>query len=158
MKRTNLKMAVLLVVFITGFTFANAQRNECSGNGMKMLDLTDTQQKAVDNLRTEHLKLVLPLKNELELKHAELNIISTADKVNMSEVNTKLDEIGAIKLDMAKKRAAHRQDIRNLLTEEQRVKFDMHSPRHGKGGPGNKGSKGGKMKGQKMNKKGMNNR
>ena len=58
-------------------------------------------------------------------------------------LNKTIEEIGTIKTTMMKKRAQHKQDIRNLLTEEQRVMFDMHSSKMHNKHKGNMHHKGG---------------
>jgi Spy/CpxP family protein refolding chaperone len=148
MKHLNLKTIALLSLFIVGFTFAQAQKrgpgNGPHGNGCNMLDLSDEQQKKIDDLRTVHMKEMLPLRNELNEKRARLQTLRTAEKYDASATEKTLEEMSAVKLKMAKKREAHKQEVRSLLTEEQRIKFDMHKGRgyHGKGMKGNIGSRG----------------
>ncbi len=91
-------------------------------------DLTEKQKEQIKQVRTEHLKAMLPLKNQLMEKRARLHTVSTSENVNMKEINDIIEEIGAIKTQMMKERAAHRQEVRSLLTEEQRVIFDAHKP------------------------------
>ncbi len=93
-------------------------------------DLTEKQKEQIKQLRTEHLKAMLPLKNQLMEKRARLHTISTSENVNMKEINNMIEEIGAIKTRLMKERAAHRQEIRTLLTQEQRLMFDMHLRQH----------------------------
>lgn len=148
MKHLNLKTIALLSLFIVGFTFAQAQKrgpgNGPHGNGCNMLDLSDDQQKKIDELRTAHMKDMLPLRNELNEKRARLQTLRTADKYDASETEKTLEEMSALKLKMAKEREAHKQEVRSLLTEEQRLKFDMHKGPgfHGKGKKGNIGMRG----------------
>lgn len=97
----------------------------------EVLNLSDEQKTQLEKLRLEHQKQMLPLRNELKEKEARLETLQTADKADMKAINAVIDEIGQIKTKMAKARAAHHQDIRNLLTEEQRIKFDMQTPRKG---------------------------
>ena len=97
-------------------------------------DLTDDQKEKIEALRIDHMKEMLELKNEIGEKHARLQTLTTAEKVNMSEVNKLIDTIGALQTKMMKMQVKHRQDIRELLTEKQRVIFDAHGP--GPGGPG----------------------
>jgi len=89
------------------------------------------------------MKEMLPLKNELAEKMAHLKTLTTKDKVDMAAINATIDEIVVIKGKMMKLQVAHKQEIRKLLTEEQRIIFDTmpHMKGHGKGncdgsGPG----------------------
>ena len=94
---------------------------------MPMLpDLTEKQKEQVKQLRTKHMKAMLPLKNQLMEKKARLHTLSTGEKVDMKEINDMIEEIGAIKTKIMKEQAAHRQEVRKLLTAEQRLMFDTH--------------------------------
>ena len=139
-------ITTLLVAFIL---FANvnsfAQYGKGQGKGMCMKentccgipDLTDEQETKIENLKTAHMKEMLPLKNQMGEKRAQLKTLTTADKVDMAAVNKKIDEIGSLKVEMMKKKEAHRQDVRALLNDNQRLYFDMHKGK----GYGHKGGK-----------------
>jgi Spy/CpxP family protein refolding chaperone len=87
-------------------------------------DITEEQKEQIKEIKTDHMKEVLPIRNQIDEKQAQLKTLSTADKVDMPKVNKTIEEIGELKVNIAKKRAAHRQGIRNALTEDQRVVFD----------------------------------
>lgn len=89
-------------------------------------DLTEKQEAQIRELRTAYMKATLPLKNQLMEKEARLHTLSTAEKVNMKEINNIIEEIGTLKTAIMKKQAAHHQEVRTLLTEEQRLFFDAH--------------------------------
>ncbi len=91
---------------------------------MSMPDLTEEQVVKIKELKTTHMKAMLKSKNELNEKHARLKTLQTAETVDMNKINKVIEEIGSIKTEMAKKRAALHQEIRELLSEEQRVHFD----------------------------------
>lgn len=152
MKTKNLTILAVLI-FVSGSIFAQGNyRNQANMNGqgqraktgfMNIPDLTDAQKTKLTDMRAANMKEMLPLRNELKEKQAHLNTISTGDNVNMTDVNKTIGEIGAIKIDMAKKRASHRQEVRKILTDNQKVFFDMHAGQ--KGPMGKKGGKGGKQ-------------
>ncbi len=144
----NLKL-VLLFVAVTAFSlnsFSQNQNQQRMNRGEKMgnqngsgfgienriPDLTDTQKEKIKAERTKQMKEMLPLRNELNEKQAHLKTISTAEKAEIGQINKTIDEIGAIKTTMMKKRAQHKQNIRVLLTEDQRVMFDMNSSKKNK--------------------------
>lgn len=149
MKRNFILLSVaVFVLVLTGFALAQME-----GKGAQVgprhqmlrehklgmfagLELTDAQKEQIEKFQTEHTKKVLPLRNELGELRAELRTLSTVDKVNMNDINKKIDEIGKVQTELMKERAAHRQQIRSLLTDEQRVKFDSHFGRGlmGRGG------------------------
>jgi Spy/CpxP family protein refolding chaperone len=95
------------------------------------LELSDEQQINIDALKLAHQKKMLPLKNELNEKQARMKTLQTAEVPDMKAINSLIDEMGTIKTKMAKERATQHQEIRKLLTEEQRIKFDMHAGERG---------------------------
>jgi len=90
-------------------------------------DLTDMQREQIDKLRTEHLKVMLPLKNQVTEKEAKLQTLSTAENIDMKAINKLIEEIGQVKIKMMKEQAVQHQKIRKLLTESQRLVFDTRS-------------------------------
>jgi len=103
------------------------------------LELTDEQKTKIEALRLDQQKKMLPLKNELGEKEARMKTLSTAEVADMKAINSLIDEMAVIKTKMAKDRAAHHQEIRKILTPEQRIKFDLHrgEMRHQKHGDRN---------------------
>jgi len=150
MKTRNLTIIAILL-FVTGSVFAQGNQGKKAGlkgqkgqKGMFMNipDLTDAQKTQMKDMRTANMKEMMPLRNKVQEKQAHLTTVSTGDNVNMNEVNKTLEEISAIKLKMAKNKFAHRQEVRKILTDDQRVYFDMHSGnKMKKGMHGNKGMK-----------------
>jgi Spy/CpxP family protein refolding chaperone len=99
----------------------------------------------MQKLRTAHMKEVMPLKNQLNELEAHLKTLTTGTNPDMNVIYAEIEKMGKIKTDLQKMKAKHHQDVRKLLTDEQRVMFDMHSGKgfgkHGKGfgqgqGPG----------------------
>jgi Spy/CpxP family protein refolding chaperone len=84
----------------------------------------DKQREEIKKIRMEQLKERTKLRNLLREKRAKLEVLQTADKPDMKEINKLIDEIAAIQAQEMKIQAASRQKIRSLLTEEQRVVFD----------------------------------
>ncbi|MEA3446113.1 MAG: periplasmic heavy metal sensor [Bacteroidota bacterium] len=95
-------------------------------HGPKIPDMTEEQETQMKTLHLEMGKFMLPIKNELKEKEARLNSLKTAEKVDMAAINDQIEAIGALKIKMEKKHAEHEQDVRKMLTEEQRLHFDMH--------------------------------
>ncbi len=101
---------------------------------MKMIpDLSEKQMEQMKEMRVEHMKSMQPLHNQMAEKKARLRTLTTAEKVNMAEVNKMIDEIGSMQTKMMKLREQHRQEVRKMLTEEQRLFFDSHGPMRGMG-------------------------
>ncbi|QKG79844.1 Spy/CpxP family protein refolding chaperone [Tenuifilum thalassicum] len=145
MKRVgNILMVVLLLATTTAMAQGPRNRGNNSGvqqgkSGYCMLNLTPEQEQKINDLRVNHLKEVTPIKNELREKQAHLRTLESADKPDMAAINKTIDEIGALKTKLMKARVAHRNEVSQLLTDEQRVIFNSR---------GNRGFKNG-MKGRK---------
>ena len=88
-------------------------------------DFTDEQQEQLKSLRLEQMKAMTQHRNSLDEYKAKLKTITSVDAVKLKEVDKVLDEMGKIKLEMAKNKLSHQQDVRAMLTDEQKVMFDM---------------------------------
>jgi len=103
-------------------------------------DLTEDQEAKIKDLRVNHLKEMNTFRNEMNELRAKKHTLMTTDNTNMNEINSVIDQMTSIHNKMMKVSAKHRQDVRGLLTEEQKVIFDsrpMH--RRGNRGYGHKG-------------------
>ncbi len=94
------------------------------GMGLLGLNLTEEQQLKFNELRTRNMKEMLPLNNQMQEKRARLRTLTTAEVVNQKEIDKLIDEMTADNAKQMKMRVKHQQEIRSLLTEEQRVIFD----------------------------------
>jgi Spy/CpxP family protein refolding chaperone len=136
MKRISLKTLVMLLVGILfiGSNQIVAQVGQKVGQGKNngarvgcpIADLTEAQQKKIDELRIAHQKNMLQFRNQMDIKTANLQSLRTADKADMNAINKTIDEIGVLKTQMMKERENHLQQIRAQLTDNQRLQFDMH--------------------------------
>lgn len=133
---------LLLAMMVSLNASVYAQKGNGRGNGPgngngsgffcnNIPDLTQEQQDKIDALRTTQMKDMQTFRNQLDEKRAHLQTLRSADKADMKAIDKTIDEMGAIRTQMMKKREQHIQDIRNLLTDEQRVYFDNH--KRGKG-------------------------
>ena len=62
-----------------------------------------------------------------------MKTLETAENPDIKAINNLIDEMSVIKTKMAKDRAANHQEVRKLLTEEQRIKFDLNAGKKGMG-------------------------
>ncbi|MCF8294482.1 MAG: Spy/CpxP family protein refolding chaperone [Bacteroidales bacterium] len=112
--------------------------------------LSDDQKAKIKTIQLNHQKEMIQLKNQLREKKARLISLQTMDSPNVKEIDAQIDAIGALKVQIAKKRSQVHLSIRELLTEEQRILFDSRlasgkGMKNGKGiknGRGNKGRMG----------------
>lgn len=104
------------------------------------LDLTEEQQTQIKDLRIEQKKAMLPLNNQMNEMKAKLQTLSTTNNADIKTINAQIDKMGELRTQMMKNKAAHRQAIRMLLTDDQRILFDSQQGQRGKGkGHGQKG-------------------
>lgn len=101
-------------------------------NGERQNFLTEEQKGAMKNLRLETAKKVKPLKNKLREMMAHQKSLTTADNVDMKAINKNIDKIAELRAEMAKIMAAQQQQVRKLLTDEQRLRFDSMNGNYGK--------------------------
>jgi len=140
MKIRSILAASLMTAAMISFSAlsANAQEKACCPSQGKaaqcqpagehqcpMSMLTDEQKKQIEPQKTALMKERLTLKNQIAEKKAHLRTLSMMDEPNLADINKTIDEIYAMKADMAKKKEAMTQTIRKMLTPEQRMKFDM---------------------------------
>ncbi|MEW5844890.1 MAG: Spy/CpxP family protein refolding chaperone [Bacteroidota bacterium] len=144
MKRVgNILMVVLLLATTTGmaqgprFRGGDGNAMQTVGKGYCYLNLTPEQEQKINDLRVKHLKETTPLRNELREKQAHLRTLESADKPDMTAINKTIDEISTLKAKLMKARAAHRAEVSQLLTDEQRVIFNSR----GKMGKGMRGER-----------------
>lgn len=154
MKTTSKITAILIVAFITMSAATGlAQRGQgMMGKGMpgermqraqqctQMIpDLTEQQQEQIQELRVDQIKQMTSFRNELSEKRARLRTLETQDDPDMSAINSVIEEMGNIRTDLHKARAEHRQEIRELLNEEQRTFFDSRMMQRSGKGAGRRG-------------------
>lgn len=148
-----LSAVVLFVLFFVGTASVSAQYGkgwksgddiDYPGNRMEprwlddIPDLTEAQKTQIGELRTAHLAKMIEFKAKLEEKKAALRTLEVSSNPSTEKIDAAIEEISEIKENMMKSRAAHRQAIRKLLTDEQRVYFDASAQKEGKKGKGMK--------------------
>jgi len=138
-----IKATMTLIMMVLVINVANAQqgprsgqgngqgfRNE-QGNNMLGLNLTEDQQTQMKSMRLNVQKEMLPLRNKLGENMAKMRTLRTADNADMKAINKLIDNNSDLRSSMAKVRAANHQEVRKMLTEEQRIMFDSREFRRG---------------------------
>jgi Spy/CpxP family protein refolding chaperone len=116
-------------------------------------NLSAEQRTAMREIMEKHREEMESLRTELEAKSAELRELVKAE-VGETAIFAKIDEIGALRTEMMKKRMEMQLEIRAQLTDEQKQEMDekpfMKDGRPGRGsggrgpgGPGGPGAGGG---------------
>jgi len=138
MKNRSFLFALVMLIAFSLPLFAqktmNVEVEKTAGPGHKIhikkmindgLKLTPEQKKQFQELKLKHQKDILPLQNDLRVKKLDLKIeMSHADAPNMNKINSLVDDISKIKAAIQKKNIAHRFELRSLLTDEQKEKWD----------------------------------
>ncbi len=111
---------------------APGQKMGRQGNGQQMIsNLTEEQKSAIKDLRLDHAKEMSRFKNEMAILKAQNKSLSSADNIDKKAIDKNIDQQTALINSMMKTQAAHRNEVRGLLTDEQKVFFDHHQGRMG---------------------------
>ncbi len=141
MKTNRNKLRIIGLIFLSATLGMNsfAQKGKMLQNQCRMLpDLTDEQTEKISDLRTTHMQEMTKFRADMKVLRAELDKLSIAENADLKSINAKIDDITTVKNSMTKAQYMHRQEVRKLLTEEQRIVFDARAgkgfgPRHGYG-------------------------
>ena len=94
---------------------------------MKLDGLTPEQTKQMKEIRMKAALDIKPMKNLANEKKAHLKTLSESDSPKQEEINKTIEEMGALHINIKKRQELAKQDIRKLLTPEQRMQFDRRS-------------------------------
>ena len=160
MKRILLSALTLIVLLSAGSLFAQPpgmRGNMPPASGMMgamqqapnvlpgtFLGLSAEQQTAIAKLRLEQQKMAAPLRAEVQSLRSAYRLMLIDPKVSESKLKAQFAKISAKRQALALLQAKHQRAVRNLLTDEQKVKFDQRIL-SGHGKRGCRGKKGGMM-------------
>lgn len=146
MKTTFLKkgMALMFILMLaTAFSINTANAQHCKkggdgagckggsgqGCGAGKFDfipgLTKEQSDKIDKLYLDLMKECTGLNNQINEKKAHLITVTTGDKADVNEAGKTIDEMFALKAEAAKKKVGFKMAVRGMLTDDQKVIFDM---------------------------------
>ncbi|HDR05575.1 MAG TPA: hypothetical protein ENN84_10095 [Candidatus Marinimicrobia bacterium] len=81
------------------------------------LNLTDDQMKALDELRYEHQKEMIPIRAEIQVKQMEVRELIAEGK-SSKVITKKQEELNKLKAKSADKRNEHLLKVRNIVGED----------------------------------------
>ena len=87
------------------------------------LNLTSEQMARIQTLRLEFQKEILSLRTQLQTQYLELRTMYL-NEIDQAKINAKIDQISKLEVEFEQKFMAHQAQIRDLLTDEQKVLFD----------------------------------
>lgn len=90
----------------------------------QMLNLTPEQQEQIAALRLELQKKNLPLRSKLNDYRAEIKLLVVSDNYSRSKVESLISKINDVRKQLMLNRIEFQRKVRNLLTPEQRTRFD----------------------------------
>jgi len=107
------------------------------------LNLSDQQRSQIEVLRLDHEKQMMGFKDQLRSFRTQMNLLITTNNPSTSEIKKLAGQIGDVTEKMAQATAEHKVNVRKLLTDEQKVKFDLMTldrrGQMGRHGPGPEG-------------------
>ena len=154
MKKNILSSSLIIIMMIAAMSMTTTVFAQGRGNGQgmkkgnqmvqmmsKIPDLSKEQVQKIKSLQIEMMKQITPLKAELQELKAHLRTLSIAEKVDHEMIDKTIDKIGSLQTKMMKIHAKFRQEIRSVLSDEQRIVFDSMSGKMMGGHMGHHGSK-----------------
>lgn len=90
-----------------------------------LLDLSEEQAAAVERLHLDFQKESLSVRNKIQEKNAQLNTLIT-EGADRSKIDKLVEEIGGLRTSIQKARIGTHLKVRELLNDDQKVKFDNH--------------------------------
>ena len=117
--------------------------NRMGPNSQRLTDrlpgITDQQRQDIQKIQLATRRDIMPLRNQVFEKSARLRTLNTAEKPDTKAIDATLDEVSALRNQIAKRRMQSHQEIRKLLTDEQRVIFDSQPMGGGQRNGGQRG-------------------
>jgi Spy/CpxP family protein refolding chaperone len=120
------------VILIVGFLFITASlaaqppdSRRGKIHGMKMLDLTEDQKNKIAEKKLQIEKEILPIRGQMDKLHTDLKLEMTADNFDEGKVKKIVSNLTDLEEEIRVKRLLNRRAIRDLLTAEQKQKFDL---------------------------------
>ena len=94
---------------------------------MKLPNLTEEQKEKIKGIKMQLKKELFENKKKLIEVEADLQVARLEKNASMSKIYSLVEKIGEVKIDNSKLKEKSKQDIRKLLTDEQRLVFDERS-------------------------------
>ena len=111
------------------------------------LELTDAQKTKIEEIHFAAMKSMKSVKNNIGEKEAKLKTLSSADSPDLKAISKVAEEIGDLRTKMFVSQVQTKQEVRALLDEKQKFKFDNMDMMKGKKGErGRGGEKSGQMR------------
>jgi len=139
--------AVFLLALLMG-TATNAQPNRQKGGGfaygdgegkLSYLDLTETQNEQLTQLRTEHYNTMKPLRAKMAEIRAKERTLLSEENVDLKEIDKVVDQQTELMNQMRKLQIKHQVAVKEVLTDEQVMKLEQRQRHPARLGDARKG-------------------
>ncbi|MFZ1281128.1 MAG: hypothetical protein WAR59_09840, partial [Ignavibacteriaceae bacterium] len=119
---------VLVILFAVSFggqdTYSqkknNKRQNEYRKELKENLNLTDEQEKKIQELRNSHQEVMIKYSADLDLKELELKKLKQNDNVSRNDLINLTKELSAIKNEIALAKVNHQMDVYENLDANQK--------------------------------------
>lgn len=102
------------------------------------IKFTDEQKAKIKEIHMTSYKEIKALHNQMGELKAKQRTLTTADKPDINAINANIDDISKVQNKLMKIKASSHQQIRALLTDEQKMIFDSKMEHKGKRMQGNR--------------------
>jgi Spy/CpxP family protein refolding chaperone len=124
--------AVLLILLMSNSAIYAQKGNiglQPAGSMADLPSLADEQKEKIKEMRTLHMKEMQSLRNEMNELKARYKTLSESSNPDISAINKNIDAQTDHLNKIMKSNAAHHQAVRKILTDEQKLVFDMRHER-----------------------------
>ena len=132
--KTNRFFSATIAALLLFFSISVFAQHQPMGHREGGLKFTEEQKAKMKEIHMASYKEMKGLRNQIGELKAKQHTLTTADKPDMNAINANIDEITKVQNKMMKTKASTRQQIRALLTDEQKMQFDSQMM-YGKGQP-----------------------
>jgi Spy/CpxP family protein refolding chaperone len=95
------------------------------GKMMDNLELTAEQESKISDLHLQLRKEIIPLQSEIERVQSDINLELTSENFSEGKIKKFTEDVARLQKEIQFKRIMNERAIRNLLTTEQKKKFDL---------------------------------
>jgi Spy/CpxP family protein refolding chaperone len=125
---------LMAIIVMATMSTTYGQRGMRGNPGQCLLpDLTPEQKTKIEALRTPHLAASNAHRAQMGELRAKKRTLTLAEKPDMREINSVIDQMEKLRSNQMKAAVAHRQAVRETLTPEQRAVYDSRPIGRGQG-------------------------
>lgn len=127
MKKTYVLLSsIIFFLILNGLSAKNGENQPQRNPFARALDLSEEQQTKISEMQVQLHRDITPLKGELDKLRADMKLVLTADEFDAGKLKKLNSEITNLQGDIKLKHLMHQRALRDLLTDVQKQKFDLH--------------------------------